>query len=308
MIVTDSDVLSIAPRCIWLAAEPVFAHGAITGDHAAELWRAVIKDELRARNPQVAVRLLEPLRHRNAHTNVDCPGLVLEYDDRVQPPRVLLKFLGRAVEFAPAVLLAMRTALQAGVGEARRIVGDIGALHAWGDGGWQPIGMPVVAQDLERWRAEPSALADTQASKDIIGPGPGRHVDAVRIVMRSRLNWRRNGELVTHPPQMVDWVHLVADRIERVGLAWADDPSAVRRRLDVARLLEMAQAIRLTECRWKMKHRSQRGEYPSHGMAGWLRYEGAVAPALMRWLHAGSFLHVGQQTAIGLGGYWVECA
>lgn len=284
--------------CLWLAVDVQFTQGVITGPNAPELWRAVIKDGLLATRPDEAMQLLEPMRVRGLRTNVDCSGLVIECRDRPVGVRLFLKFLGKAYAYAPACLLALEARLRGGVGR-QNVLGKVSGLQAWRSNGWVDISMPLSAAELDQWRADPAVLAgyvDTVLAQPEAG--------VVRLYTRTRWVRRRQGVLVAQAPSLVDVVGLIAQRVERFDLFWGSASSAVwAAPLDEA--MRIAAGFQATEAIWRQAHRSVGGKYPGHGYFGSLGFDGKATDQLLYWLQVGSFLHIGQQTAIGQGGYEV---
>lgn len=292
--------LNFFAPCLWLAVDVGFEKGVVTGSDASELWRAVIKDGLLATRPEQALALLEPMRARGRVSNVDCCGLVIECRDQERGARLFLKFLGRAYDFAPACLLALAHGLGAGIGR-QKVVGSLLGIHAWQGGQWHEIAMPLTGAELERWRADPAVLAGFNREVLVSCSATGvQHV--LQVLTRTRWLWRHQGKPVTRAPELTDVLTLVAQRVERFDLVWG----RAQRSLWVGSLdavLREASEIKPIEHNWRPVRRKVGGQYPSHGHVGRLVFEGCVSAKLMYWLYAGSFLHVGQQTAIGLGGY-----
>lgn len=282
--------------CLWLAVDVVFAQGRISGRDAPELWRAVIKDSLLASRPDEAMDLLEPMRSRGLSGNVDCPGLVIECRDRDGGARLFLKFLGSAYVFAPACLLALEVSLRSGVGR-QGVRGAVQGFQVWRDDAWCDVPMPLRASDLQPWLACPATLGGFVPQPDG-APQPS----VLHLQTRSRWVWRKQGALVSAPPDLSDVLHLIGQRVERFQLAWGDVQGD-----DWAASLAQAKAsafeLTRTDNSWRALHRKVGGQYPGHGHQGFLHFEGVVPEVLLYWLHVGSFLHVGQQTSIGLGGY-----
>lgn len=283
--------------CLWMAVDVRFDEMAIHGRDAPELWRAVIKDGLLATRAERAMLLLEPLRSLDETSNVDCPGLVIESRDVARGlARVFLKFLGEAYAFAPACLLALESGLRQGVG-LDRLLGTVSAIHVWHGGDWVAIPMPLSATELHRWRADPAVLAGYEANARPSGEQGG-----LVLQTRSRWVWRQKGQWVVQAPQLSEVLSLVEQRVQRFQRAWGGGKSAQ----SDATLRDAAQAAshwRLADKDWRPVQRKVGGRYQSHGCQGHLRYEGPTSDALLYWLYVGSYLHVGQQTAIGLGGY-----
>lgn len=292
--------LNLFEPCLWLAVDVGFERGVVSGPDAAELWRAVIKDGLLATRPERALALLEPMRARGRALNVDCCGVVIECRDQERGARLFLKFLGRAYDFAPACLLALAHGLGAGIGR-QKVVGSVLGIQAWQGDQWHEIAMPLAGAELERWRADPAVLAGFkgEAFGDCLATDQ-QHV--LQVLTRTRWLWRQQGKPVTRAPGLADVLALVAQRVERFDLVWG----RVERSLWAGSLdavLRMACEIKPIEQNWCLVRRKVGGQYPSHGHLGRLVFEGVPSVDLMYWLYAGSFLHVGQQTAIGLGGY-----
>ena len=306
--------------CVWLAADVQFARGHISGGDAPELWRGTIKNELGLHRPHQVGLLLEPMKHRvgaelGRGCNMDCPGLILESEslagqpgEVMQPPamRVHLKFLGSSMEHAVPALLALQSGLSKGVGK-RGVVGTLTAWHARRDGGWLSIPIPMRASDLQPFADEPSALANGVGPIQAFRGGPPVRTIVVRTT--SRWIWRKARQLVSTPPQLTDVLDLVEARVRRVVAVWGE-PGRVGAAAEgwecPPGLQREAQGAALADCHWALRPRLQRNAYPSDGCEGHLSYVGHFSPALIELLQAGSFLHVGQQTAIGLGGYAVE--
>jgi CRISPR-associated endoribonuclease Cas6 len=283
--------------CLWMAVDIRFDEKAIRGRDAPELWRAVIKDGLLASRSDRAMVLLEPLRVQGEATNVDCPGLVIECRDLGKGfSRVFFKFLGKAYTYAPACLLALEAGLRQGVGQ-ERLSGTTSTIHVMNEGDWVVIPMPLIASELQRWRANPAVLAGYRAS-DSTSKRPMRLV----LQTRSRWVWRQKGQWVRKAPLLSDVLHLVEQRLNRFERAWGGDVSSQgSESLQVA--IESASQFRLANEDWGPVQRRVGGRYQSHGCQGRLSYEGPMSEELLYWLFVGSFLHIGQQTAIGLGGY-----
>lgn len=289
--------------CLWLAVDVGFERGMVSGPDASELWRAVIKDGLLATRPEQAMALLEPMRAGGQASNVDCCGVVIECRDQKHGARLFLKFLGRAYDFAPASLLALAYGLGVGIGR-QKVVGSVLGVQAWQGEQWHEIPMPLAGTELERWRADPAFLVGFRT--ETFGGRPAsepQHVlQVLQVLTRTRWLWRQQGKSVTRVPELADVLALVAQRAERFDLVWGRaNQSHWAGSLDDA--LSMANAVRLIEKDWQPVRRKVGGQYPSHGYEGRLVFDGCGGVDLMYWLYAGSFLHVGQQTAIGLGGY-----
>lgn len=292
--------LSFFEPCLWLAVDIGFDKGAVTGSDAAELWRAVIKDGLLTTRPEQALALLEPMRASGQVSNMDCCGVLIECRDQEHGARLFLKFLGRAYDFAPACLLALAHGLSVGIGR-QKVVGSVLGVHAWGSEGWQEIAVPLISAELERWRADPALLAGFKgkALESCLVTHP-QHV--LQVLTRSRWLWRQQGKPVARVPELADVLTLVAHRVERFDWVWGRAERALwADSLDAP--LRQARQIKRIAHNWHPVRRKVGGQYPSHGYTGRLVFEGCVSVDLMYWLYAGSFLHVGQQTAIGLGGY-----
>lgn len=292
----DMTELILLNPCLWLAVDVVFEQGRISGRDAPELWRAVIKDALLASRPEQAMHLLEPMRSRGLGTHVDCPGLVIECRDHENGARLFLKFLGSAYAFAPACLLALEVSLRSGVGR-QSVRGAVQGFQVWHGNAWRDVPMPLRASDLQPWRACPAVLTGFMPQPDV-----AQQHGVLQVQSRSRWVWRKHGVLVSAPPDLSDVLHLIGQRVERFLLAWGD-PQDVSWRASLAHAQEMAQGLRRVGHSWRVWHRKVGGKYPGHGHQGALHFEGALPDGLLFWLHVGSFLHVGQQTSIGLGGY-----
>ncbi len=290
-------LISLNP-CLWVAVDVVFDQGRISGRDAPELWRAVIKDALLASRPDEAMHLLEPMRARGLGGNVDCPGLVIECRDRDGGARLFLKFLGSAFVFAPACLLALEVSLRSGVGR-QGVRGAVQGFQVWHGDAWCDVPMPLRASDLQPWRACPANLGGF-----VPQPHEGSQQAVLRLQTRSRWVWRKQGALVSEPPDLSDVLHLIGQRVERFQRAWGDtqDDAWVA---SLAQAKQVALGCARTGHAWRALHRKVGGQYPGHGHQGFLHFEGVVPQVLLYWLHVGSFLHVGQQTSIGLGGYEV---
>ena len=285
--------------CLWLAVDVGFSQGTVSGRNAAEFWRAAIKKGLLASRPAEAMQLLEPLKTKGLATNVDCPGLVVECQERLQGVRVLLKFLGHAHRFAPLCLLALESELRQGIGQPM-VLGSIVGISAWHKGEWVGIAMPLTAAELDKWRDDPAVLAEPDSPCL-----PVAQYGVLRLTTRTRWVLRQQETSEKHVPNLAEVIALVAQRMERFMLAWGGTPNPVlTATLEVA--LRLAVGFMPTEQCWQATKRMVAGRYPSHGYVGQLNFVGEVSDELLYLLYAGSFLHVGQQTAIGLGGYAVE--
>ncbi len=292
--------LNLFEPCLWLAVDVDFEKGVISGPDASELWRAVIKGGLLATRPEKAPALLEPMRAKGQASNVDCCGLVIESRDQEHGARLFLKFLGRAYDFAPACLLALAHELGAGIGQ-KRVMGSVLGIQAWQGDQWHEISMPLVSAELARWRADPAVLAGFK-SEAIVGCSATDQKQVLQVLTRTRWLWHQQGKPVTRVPALADVLTLVAQRVVRFDLVWGRaDRSLWAGSLDAA--MCTAHEIKPIEQNWRPVRRKVGGKYPSHGHLGRVVFEGCVSVDLMYWLYAGSFLHVGQQTAIGLGGY-----
>jgi hypothetical protein len=282
-----------------MAVDVRFDEKAIRGRDAPELWRAVIKDGLLATRSERAMLLLEPLRMQGETSNVDCPGLVIECRDLARGfSRVFFKFLGEAYTYAPACLLALEAALRQGVGQ-EMLSGTMSVIHVMHEGDWVVVPMPLIASELQRWRADPAVLAGYRGSEKFTGMQAQARL---MLQTRSRLIWRQKGQWVVQAPSLLDVLHLVEQRVCRFERAWGEsDLPQVRDSLQKA--VESAGQYRLADKDWQPVQRKVGGRYQSHGCQGHLRYEGPMSEELLYWLYVGSFLHIGQQTAIGLGGY-----
>ncbi len=286
--------------CLWLALDVGFEKGVVSGPDAPELWRAVIKDGLLATRPEQALALLEPMRARGQASNVDCCGLVIECRDQERGARLFLKFLGSAYDFAPACLLALAHGLGTGIGR-QKVVGSVLGIQAWQGDQWHDIAMPLAGADLARWRADPALLAGFKGEA-FGGCSATDQQHVLQVLTRTRWLWRQQGKPVTRVPGLTDVLTLVAQRVERFDLVWGRaERSLWEGSLDA--VLRTACEIKPIKQNWRPVRRKVGGQYPSHGHVGRLVFEGCVSVDLLYWLFAGSFLHVGQQTAIGLGGY-----
>lgn len=292
--------LSFLDPCLWLAVDVGFEKGVVSGPDASELWRAVIKDGLLATRPDQALALLEPMRAIGSASNVDCCGVVIECRDQERGARLFLKFLGRAYDFAPACLLALGHGLGAGIGR-QKLAGSVLGIQAWQGDQWHEIAMPLASAELKRWRADPALLAGFKVEA-VGGCSATDQKLVLQVLTRTRWLWHQQGKPVTRVPGLTDVLTLVAQRVERFDLVWgrAERPLWAGS-LDA--VLRKACDFKSIEQNWRPVRRKVGGRYPSHGHVGRLVFEGGVGVDLMYWLYAGSFLHVGQQTAIGLGGY-----
>lgn len=299
-IFTKKFTIKETNNSLWLAVDVQFSHGRISGRDAPELWRAVIKDGLLASRPIDAMQLLEPLRTRGLGANVDCPGWVIECRDRPSGSRIFLKFLGSAFRFAPACLLALENGLRQGVGQ-HRVEGSLQGLQAWQDDEWHDIAMPLLATQLHSWLACPATLAGFKTLALPLKQMPG----TLTLNTRSRWVWRKQGQLVSAPPELVDVIELVERRVERFQLAWGDMSTDFWRDA-IKEARRCSTEFKSVKNAWQKSHRHVGGKYPGHGHHGFVTYEGSASEALLFCLHVGSFLHVGQQTSIGLGGYAMD--
>jgi hypothetical protein len=297
--------------CLWLAVDVSFDAGVVNGPDAPELWRAVIKDGLLATRPDKASALLEPMRAKQDQgqkSNVDCSGLVIESRDQERGARLFLKFLGQAYRFAPACLLALQHGLTRGIGR-QSVKGSVLGFQAWQGERWHDIDMPLRETDLERWRADPAVLAgfggDAFAGSTGVVANCAYEKRVLHVITRTRWLWRQQGKVVSRAPDLADVLALVNQRVERFDGVWGRND-----RLLWAASFALAQtqagAVQRLGHDWSGVRRKVGGKYPSHGHMGSLVFEGGWDTDLLYWLYAGSFLHVGQQTAIGLGGYGLK--
>ena len=288
---------SVVNGCLWMAVDVQFDEKAIHGRDAPELWRAVIKDGLLATRAERAMLLLEPLRAQGEPTNVDCPGLVIECRDVSRGvARVFLKFLGEAYAFAPACLLALEAGLRQGVGLAK-LSGSIFGIHVWHGGDWVEVPMPLLSSQLQHWRDDPAVLAGYRTD---VGGLNGQQLLVLQT--RSRWVWRQKGQWVVQAPQLLEVLHMIEQRVERFVRAWGGG-EVTQCDASIERAMQTASQCRLVDQDWGQVRREVGGRYQSHGCQGRLCYEGPMTRELLYWLHVGSFLHIGQQAAIGLGGY-----
>ncbi len=304
---------AFGPRSLWLKLQVEFTKGRISGDAAPEAWEGAIKESLKADTyqPNVFDQLYRPIASRiagaqAAPTNFECGGLLVCQGRGEQNGShgLELKFLGEAARFAPRVIHALATRLSAGPGVGSGMVrGRLVALHAFSGGGWIARPLPFANDEsaFESYRAVPAALGGWA-----VAGAPGKR-PTVRITLRTTSRWilRSKGKLAESPPSFGELVKLAAERVARVEAAWGNAG------VDKAASLRGDETAELVECHWRRENRILKRakpdeRYSAAGFAGSLTYSGAVSDTTRELLHAASFLHIGQRTSLGLGGFSIE--
>lgn len=285
--------------CLWLAIDVQFTRSSISAANTSGLWRAVLKDGLLQADPGQFTELFEPMRFRKLDSHIDCPGIVIETEIHGGFTRIHLKFLGSAARFSAACLLAFESKLRSGVGR-QAVTGFIAAINIWNGQKWKEISMPVVATDLDSWRSNPAFLTGFDLSAV-----PSMRKGTLRISTRTHWMVRSQGKVVRSAPDLVQILKMVEQRSMRVESAWGN---ADKNTIATSILAATKASILLCslEQSWQFVRTAVAGKYPSDGSRGHLIFDGEVSSEILYWLHAGSFWHIGQQTALGLGGYAVD--
>lgn len=219
---------------------------------------------------------------------------------------MLLKFLGDAWRDSLLCIQALQTALSFGVGR-QMVTGGVTALAFFDGQLWQPVAIPLRVEEMRGWCRSPQLFSGLPSWNDDSN-APATTQWVLRTL--SRWLWKSDGRLVRRVPDWADVLNLVEQRLWRVGEAWGGESWATvaadwRSKLQACR--SDIGAFRRIDSSWSIQRRVV-GEkkYPSHGTSGWVRYEGKLTEDVWELLRIGSFLHVGQQTSIGLGGFTLE--
>ncbi len=344
----------MALDCVHLRVRLAVSQGR-WGAGAANLLRAAIKVALLTHQGEVAMALLEPMRHAQAKgqavkhsiaqaqasvvqpaSNVDCAGLMVVVtpnpsdDPRVQ--QLDLKLLGDAYLWAGRVLMGLQTTLSNGFGtvtghNSETLIAVIQSVDVWQVGSPTPSGGQwcrlalgaalLMPQTLAAYAAPGNQIAMSQA---VSGGGMAAALDlpvdlsgTLELRSTSPWIWRKAGRMMAEPPQLSDVLALCQARLARALRVWGQ-PAATRSAVPLA-LFDDPLAIQSQRLHANWQHlRTQlaantrtRGaaRKPSvhEGCQGRLLFDVCLTVAVLDCLYWGVFLHVGQQTAVGKGGF-----